>query len=53
MSDYIRIREEPDKEKLRGLAPDVLKEIGCRMVVEDMFFYECAEIDLQNGDTAA
>lgn len=43
MRDCIRIKEEVDKEALRGLAPDQLSEVGVRLVSEDVFFYELTE----------
>lgn len=42
-TDYIRIREEVDKERLRGADPDMLKQYGLRLVSEDTFYYELPE----------
>jgi phage host-nuclease inhibitor protein Gam len=45
--DCIRVKEEPDKEILKGLDPEYLKTLGCKVVQEDAFFYEVAEQDLE------
>jgi len=49
MRHFIRVKEEPDKEKLKALAPDHLKDIGCKVVQEDIFFYEIADQEIQSG----
>jgi phage host-nuclease inhibitor protein Gam len=49
MRHCIRMREEPDKEALKALAPDHLKELGCKVVQEDSFFYEIADQELSPG----
>lgn len=49
----IRVKEEPDKEALKGLAPEHLKELGCKVVQEDTFFYEIADQEIQPGADAA
>ena len=41
MREYIRVKEEVDKEK--GLAPETLAGIGCTVVQEDVFYYELPE----------
>ena len=41
MREYIK--EEVDKEKLKGLAPETLAGIGCTVVQEDVFYYELPE----------
>ena len=43
MRKYIRVKEEVDKEKLKGLAPETLAGIGCTVVQEDVFYYELPE----------
>ena len=43
MREYIRVKEEVDKEKLKGLAPETLAGIGCTVVQEDVFYYELPE----------
>lgn len=40
MTDFIRVKEEVDKEKLKGLAPETLSEVGCTVKTEDAFYYE-------------
>jgi phage host-nuclease inhibitor protein Gam len=45
-NQYIRIKEEPDKEALKGLGPERLQGMGCKVVQEDVFFYETAEQDI-------
>lgn len=40
MTDFIRTKEEVDKEKLKGLAPETLSEVGCTVKTEDAFYYE-------------
>jgi phage host-nuclease inhibitor protein Gam len=42
----IRVKEEPDKEALKGLGEDILRSLGCKIVQEDVFFYETEEQDL-------
>ena len=49
----IRIKEEPDKEALKGLDPEHLKRLGCKVVQEDAFFYELAEQELGETGTGA
>jgi phage host-nuclease inhibitor protein Gam len=46
--DLIRVKEEPDKEKMKGLSTEYLKEIGCKVIQEDVFYYELAEQALQD-----
>lgn len=41
--DCIRIKGEVDKEAMKGLSPEHLKELGCKLVQEDAFFYELNE----------
>ncbi len=43
MTEFIRIKEEVDKEKLKGLAPEALAEVGCAVKTEDIFYYELPE----------
>ena len=45
----IRTKEEPDKEALKALSPEHLRELGCKVVQEDTFFYEIADQELQPG----
>ena len=40
LSDYIRIKQEVDKEKLKTASENIIKEAGCQLVQEDVFFYE-------------
>lgn len=40
LSDYIRTKQEVDKEKLKTASDTVIKEAGCQLVQEDVFFYE-------------
>lgn len=40
MTDFIRTKEEVDKEKLKGLTPEILSEVGCTVKTEDAFYYE-------------
>lgn len=42
-TEYIRIKEEVDKERLRGAAPELLKQHGLWLVTDDVFFYELSE----------
>lgn len=42
-TEYIRIKEEVDKERLRGAVPELLKQHGLRLVTDDVFFYELSE----------
>ena len=42
-TEYIRIKEEVDKERLRGAAPELLKQHGLRLVTDDVFFYGASE----------
>ena len=42
-TDLIRVKEEPDKEALKSRTPEYLKALGCRIIQEDIFFYELAE----------
>ncbi len=51
LTTCIRIKEEPDKEALKGLSPEHLKDLGCRVVQEDTFFYELAEQELSPPST--
>ena len=43
LAQYIRTKAEPDKEKLKGAGPELLKTLGCKLSVTDEFFYEVAE----------
>lgn len=38
--DFIRIKEEVDKEKLKKADSSMLELVGCQVVTEDTFFYE-------------
>lgn len=49
LTKCIRVKEEPDKEALKGLDPEHLKSLGCKVVQEDTFYYELAEQEL--GET--
>lgn len=40
LNDYIRTKQEVDKEKLKSASETVIKEAGCQLVQEDVFFYE-------------
>lgn len=51
LRECIRVKEEVDKEALRGLAPDQLTKVGVRLVSEDAFFYELRE-DLPSNEVA-
>lgn len=44
--DCVRIKEEVDKDALRGMDADTLAGVGCKLVQEDSFFYELADVDL-------
>jgi phage host-nuclease inhibitor protein Gam len=52
--ELIRIKEEPDKDVMKRLSPEELKELGCKVVQEDVFYYELAEQELgqETGDAA-
>jgi phage host-nuclease inhibitor protein Gam len=54
LREFIRVKEEPDKEALKGLPPERLKELGCKVVQEDTFFYELSEQALapETGEAA-
>ena len=45
----IRTKEEPDKEALKGLKPEQLQNLGCKVEQEDTFYYELAEMELSSG----
>ena len=47
LHDCIRVKEEVDKEAMKGLTPEHLKDLGCKVVQEDVFFYELSEQELQ------
>lgn len=51
----IRVKEEPDKEALKGLEPNHLQSLGCKVVPQDTFFYELEtqELTTSNGPGAA
>jgi phage host-nuclease inhibitor protein Gam len=53
-AEFIRVKAEPDKEKLKGMSDDFLKGVGCKVVQENTFFYELAEQELSTepGDAA-
>jgi phage host-nuclease inhibitor protein Gam len=53
MDKYIRTKQEPDKEALKGLSEDRLKSFGCKLVQEDTFFFETAEQDLSQAPASA
>lgn len=40
MIDFIRVKEEVDKEKLKKAEAFVLETVGCQVLTEDTFFYE-------------
>ena len=46
MQDCIRIKREVDKEALRQLQPEVLADLGCKIIQEDVFYYELKETEL-------
>ncbi len=47
MTACIRVKQEPDKEALKALSPEHLRELGCKVVQEDVFFYETADQELK------
>lgn len=49
LHDLIRTKEEPDKEAMKSLTPEHLKELGCKVVQEDSFFYELSEQELSSA----
>jgi len=49
----VRTKEEVDKEALRGLDADSLAAVGWKLVQEDNFYYELAEIELAESPPAA
>ena len=52
---FIRVKEEVDKEALKGLAPESLAEVGVKAVQADTFYYELEEQDISttsNGQAA-
>lgn len=50
----IRVKEEPDKDALKGLEPGHLQSLGCKVVQQDTFFYELEAQELTtNGPGAA
>lgn len=53
MQQCIRVQEAPDKEALKALSPEHLRELGCKVVQEDSFFYEIADQELQAGSGEA
>lgn len=40
LTDFIRIKEEVDKDKLKSQTNEFLKDVGCQVVQDDTFFYE-------------
>ncbi|MDL2313356.1 host-nuclease inhibitor Gam family protein [Desulfovibrio sp. OttesenSCG-928-C14] len=46
LNEHIRVKEEINKESLKGLPPERLKELGCKLEQKDDFFYELAETEL-------
>ena len=40
LATCVRIKEEVDKDALKGLAPEKLAEVGVKAVQEDAFYYE-------------
>ena len=46
LDQYIRTKPELDKEALKGAGPELLKALGCKVLVEDEFFCEPAEDDV-------
>ena len=46
----VRIKEEVDKDILRGLDSATLAGLGCKLVTEDTFYYELADTDLASNE---
>ncbi|MCL4501164.1 MAG: host-nuclease inhibitor Gam family protein [Deltaproteobacteria bacterium] len=40
LKDYIRVKESPDKEKMKDLGDAILGQAGAKRVTEDVFGYE-------------
>jgi len=40
LGDFIRVKESPDKDRLKDLDDATLAQVGARRVVEDVFGYE-------------
>ena len=55
LQQYIRVKHEPDKEALKGAAPELLKTIGCKVDVSDEFYFELSEQEVTGaaGQTPA
>lgn len=51
LTECIRVKEEADKDVLKGLAPDRLAAVGVRAVQEDTFFYELDDQHSVGGRT--
>lgn len=49
MGDFIRVKEEPDKDALKGLKEEQLREVGCDLVQDEEFFYEAFETELEGA----
>lgn len=45
----VRTKEDLDKEALRGLDAETIAAVGCKVEVEDTFFYELADTELASG----
>jgi phage host-nuclease inhibitor protein Gam len=52
LHNLIRVKEEPDKEALKGLKSERLKELGCKVVQVNTFFYEVSEAELSTESAA-
>jgi phage host-nuclease inhibitor protein Gam len=50
LCDLIRVREEPDREALKGLPPEHLKDLGCKVQQAEVFYYEITEQELPQGE---
>lgn len=48
MLDYIRVKEEPDKDKLKNLEPDKLRALGLDVAQDEEFYYEAFQRDSED-----
>ena len=50
LAKCIRTKEEVDKDVLRKMSAETLAAVGCKLVVEDSFYYELADTDLASNE---
>ncbi|MDR0249911.1 MAG: host-nuclease inhibitor Gam family protein [Burkholderiales bacterium] len=49
LNQYIRIKEEPDKEAMKSLADETLAEIGASRKIENVFGYELKQEEIKEA----